>query len=102
MSEGMSTLRGGPSPRLGERRLRRSAELALIAIAAVWGLTFVMVQDAIALLPTMAFLAYRFIPASLIVALVFWRPLRRLPAAGWRAGLEIGRASCRERGSCIV
>jgi hypothetical protein len=28
----------------------------------VWGLTFVMVQDAIELLPTMAFLAYRFLP----------------------------------------
>jgi drug/metabolite transporter (DMT)-like permease len=90
MSEEMSTLRRGPSPRLGEMRLRRLAELALIGIAAVWGLTFVMVQDAIALLPTMAFLAYRFIPAALIVAVIFWRPLRELPAAGWRAGLLMG------------
>jgi drug/metabolite transporter (DMT)-like permease len=38
----------------------------------------------------MAFLAYRFIPASLIVALVFHRQLRALPAAGWRAGLVMG------------
>jgi drug/metabolite transporter (DMT)-like permease len=75
---------------MSEASLRRAAELALIAIAAVWGVTFVMVQDAIALLPTMAFLAYRFIPAALIVAVVFWRPLRRLPAAGWRAGLLMG------------
>ena len=90
MSQEMSTLRRGPSPRLGERRLRRLAELALIAIAAVWGLTFVMVQDAIALLPTMAFLAYRFIPAALIVAVIFRRPLRQLPVAGWRAGLLMG------------
>ncbi|MGH2846284.1 MAG: DMT family transporter [Thermoleophilaceae bacterium] len=75
---------------MSESTLRRVAELALIAIAAVWGLTFVMVQDAIALLPTMAFLAYRFIPATLIVAVIFWRPLRRLPAAGWRAGLLMG------------
>jgi len=28
--------------------LRRAAEGGLVAIAAVWGLTFVMVQDAIA------------------------------------------------------
>src|ERR671919_394026 len=90
LGERRSTLRRGPSPRLGERRLRRVAELALIAIAAVWGLTFVMVQDAIALLPTMAFLAYRFIPAALIVAVIFWRPLRQLPAAGWRARLLVG------------
>ena len=75
---------------MSEITLRRAAEAALIAIAAVWGLTFVMVQDAIELLPTMAFLAYRFIPAALIVALIFWRPLRRLPAEGWRAGLVMG------------
>jgi drug/metabolite transporter (DMT)-like permease len=75
---------------MSESTLRRGAEAALIAIAAVWGLTFVMVQDAIELLPTMAFLAYRFLPAALIVAVIFWRPLRSLPAAGWRAGLLMG------------
>src|ERR687896_1315208 len=80
----------GGRPRMSDDSLRRLAELALIAIAAVWGLTFVMVQDAIALLPTMAFLAYRFIPGALIVAVIFWRPLRRLPAAGWRAALLMG------------
>jgi drug/metabolite transporter (DMT)-like permease len=69
---------------------RTSAELALVAIAAVWGLTFVMVQDAIAELPPFAFLAYRFIPAAAIVAAVFWRPLRALPPEGWRAGLAMG------------
>ena len=75
---------------MSETALRRTSEAALIGIAAVWGVTFVMVQDAIAFLPTMAFLAYRFIPAALIVAVIFWRPLRRLPAAGWRAGLVMG------------
>ena len=61
-----------------------------MGIAAVWGLTFVMVQDAIELLPTMAFLGYRFIPAALIVAIVFRRRLRELSAAGWRAGALMG------------
>lgn len=69
---------------------RTSAELALIAIAAVWGLTFVMVQDAIERLPVMAFLAYRFIPAALIVTVVFQRRLRALSPTGWRAGLGMG------------
>jgi hypothetical protein len=41
---------------------RRVAELALVSIAAVWGLTFVMVQDAIEKLPTLAFLRWRFRP----------------------------------------
>ena len=61
-----------------------------MGIAAVWGLTFVMVQDAIELLPTMAFLGYRFIPAALIVAIIFRHRLRRLNAAGWRAGALMG------------
>jgi drug/metabolite transporter (DMT)-like permease len=72
------------------RSLRRAAELGLVAIAAVWGLTFVMVQDAIERLPTMAFLGYRFVPAGLLMAAVFWRPLKRLDAAGWRAGALMG------------
>jgi drug/metabolite transporter (DMT)-like permease len=75
---------------MSETTMRRLAELALIGIASVWGLTFVMVQDAIALLPTMAFLAYRFIPAALIVAVIFHRQLRALPGRGWRAGLVMG------------
>ena len=61
-----------------------------MAIAAVWGLTFVMVQDAIAELPTMAFLGYRFVSAALLVALIFRRPLRRLSRDGWRAGALMG------------
>jgi drug/metabolite transporter (DMT)-like permease len=68
----------------------RGAEVALVGIAAVWGLTFVMVQDAIARLPTMAFLAYRFIPAAALVALVFRSRLARLSGAGWRAGALMG------------
>jgi drug/metabolite transporter (DMT)-like permease len=69
---------------------RLAAEGALVGIAAVWGLTFVMVQDAIEVLPTMAFLAYRFLPAALLVAFVFRRQLRALSPAGWRAGAVMG------------
>jgi drug/metabolite transporter (DMT)-like permease len=79
---------------VSEDSLRRVSEAALIGICAIWGLTFVMVQDAIELLPTMAFLAYRFIQAALIVAVVFWGPVRRLPAGGWRAGLLMGAFLC--------
>lgn len=75
---------------MSEATLRRGAEVALVAIAAVWGLTFVMVQDAIALLPTMAFLAYRFLPAALLVAVAFRRRLASLSGGGWRAGAVMG------------
>ena len=69
---------------------RRAAEAALVGIAAVWGLTFVMVQGAVARLPVLAFLGYRFSAAALIVALLFRRELRRLSRVGWRAGLAMG------------
>jgi drug/metabolite transporter (DMT)-like permease len=75
---------------VSEATTRRIAEAGLVVVAAVWGLTFVMVQDAIELLPTMAFLGYRFVPAALLVAVVFWRRLRRLSREGWLAGALMG------------
>ena len=77
--------------RMSEVSLRRLSELALVAIASVWGLTFVMVQDAIRELPTMAFLAYRFIPAALIVAVVFHRQLRAPARRGLARRARDGR-----------
>jgi drug/metabolite transporter (DMT)-like permease len=68
----------------------RVAELSLIGIAAIWGVTFVMVQDAVEVLPVMAFLAYRFIPAALLVGLIFRKELGRLSRDGWRSGLIMG------------
>ena len=68
----------------------RTAELALVGIAAVWGLTFTMVQDAVEELPVLAFLAYRFLAAAAIVAVLFAGALRRLSREGWRAGLLMG------------
>jgi drug/metabolite transporter (DMT)-like permease len=49
-----------------------------------------MVQDAVAILPTLAFLGYRFSAATAIVAPVFRRRLRALPRDGWRAGALMG------------
>ncbi len=66
------------------------AEIGLVGIAAIWGLTFVMVQDAIKEIEVPTFLAYRFIPASLIVAIVSFRTLRDLPAEGWRIAAIMG------------
>jgi drug/metabolite transporter (DMT)-like permease len=66
------------------------AELALIGVAAIWGLTFTMVQDAVEELPVLDFLGYRFAAAALLVALVFRRSLARLSRDGWRAGLLMG------------
>src|SRR5687767_3589022 len=65
-------------------------EVSLIGVCAVWGLTFVMVQDAIEIIPTMTFLAYRFIPACALVTILFWGRIRNLSRDGWRAGLFMG------------
>jgi drug/metabolite transporter (DMT)-like permease len=68
----------------------RRGELALVAATAVWGVTFAMVQDAVDELPVLAFLAYRFLAAALLVAVLFRHSLRRLTGAGLRAGVLMG------------
>jgi drug/metabolite transporter (DMT)-like permease len=68
----------------------RASELALVGVCAVWGLTFAMVQDAVAELPVLSFLAWRFLAAGALVAVVFRRRLRTLGAAGMRAGAVMG------------
>ena len=66
------------------------AVLALVAVTAVWGLTFVQVKDAVALYPLFAFLAVRFAIATVVLAPPAARPLRALPRAGWTAGTGLG------------
>jgi drug/metabolite transporter (DMT)-like permease len=63
---------------------------ALVAVTAVWGITFVQVQDAIALYPLFAFLAVRFTISAVVLAPFAWRPLLALPRKGLLAGLGVG------------
>jgi len=62
----------------------------LVAVTAVWGYTFVPVQDAVALYPLFAFLAVRFAISAVALAPFAWRPLRALPPRGWLAGSGVG------------
>jgi drug/metabolite transporter (DMT)-like permease len=64
--------------------------LALVGVTAVWGVTFVQVQDAIALYPLFAFLAVRFAISTLALAPFAWGSVRRLPRSGWVAGVGVG------------
>lgn len=66
------------------------AELSLVGIAAIWGLTFPLVQDAVAEIPVTTFLAYRFVAAAVFAAVLFRRQLRALSANGWKAGALMG------------
>ena len=64
--------------------------LALVGVTAIWGVTFVQVQDALALYPLFAFLAVRFAISSLALAPVAWSSLRTLPRGGFAAGIGVG------------
>jgi drug/metabolite transporter (DMT)-like permease len=64
--------------------------LVLIAVTAVWGVTFVQVKDAVALYPLFAFLALRFAIATLTLAAPGVSRLRTLGRGGWAAGVFAG------------
>ena len=64
--------------------------LALVGVTAIWGVTFVQVQNAIALYPLFAFLAVRFAISSLVLAPFAVGSLRRLPRRGYAVGVCVG------------
>ena len=69
------------------------AELALVGVAAVWGLTFPMVKDAVEGFPVTTFLAYRFLTAFVLVAAISVASrngLRKLDKAGYGGGIVMG------------
>ena len=68
----------------------RSPLLALVGVTAIWGVTFVQVQNALALYPLFAFLAVRFAISTLALTPFAWRSLRTLPREGYVAGIGVG------------
>jgi drug/metabolite transporter (DMT)-like permease len=80
--------------RVSERRLSTPtvATLGLIAVTAVWGSTFVVVKDAVARMPVMDFLAWRFAIAAIVMAAARPRAVFALDRNGRRAGVLLGLA----------
>jgi drug/metabolite transporter (DMT)-like permease len=71
--------------------MRAPAPIALLVlVTAIWGVTFVQVQDALLLYPLFAFLAVRFAISVLVLAPFAWGPLRELPREGVVAGVGVG------------
>jgi drug/metabolite transporter (DMT)-like permease len=66
------------------------ALVALLAVTAVWGVTFVQVKDAVALYPLFAVLAVRFAIASIALGVPAGPRLRGLGRNGWLAGAGLG------------
>lgn len=63
---------------------------ALIAVTAVWGLTFVQVKDAVAIYPLFPFLALRFAIATLVLAPFAAGRIRGLGVRGWASAAIAG------------
>ena len=64
--------------------------LICTAAALIWGLSFVVMKDALDCFPVFTLLALRFAGGFLVVGAIFWRRMRRLPARTWRHGIIIG------------
>jgi drug/metabolite transporter (DMT)-like permease len=64
--------------------------LALIAVTAVWGVTFVQVKDAVEIYPLYAFLAVRYAIATGVLGVVGVRRVRTLGRSGFAAGALLG------------
>lgn len=70
----------------------RAPTLALVAVTAVWGSTFVVVKDAVDKMPVTDFLTWRFALAALAMLLLRPRAVADLGPSGRRAGLLLGLA----------
>jgi drug/metabolite transporter (DMT)-like permease len=64
--------------------------VALVAVTAVWGVTFVQVKDAVAIYPLFAFLAVRFAIATAALGLPAAARMRSLGRGGAAAGGMLG------------
>ena len=64
--------------------------IAILALTAIWGYTFVPVKDAVALYPVLAFLGVRFLIATGVLGVVAAARLPRLGRRGWLVGGLIG------------
>ncbi|MGA0586840.1 DMT family transporter [Dyella sp. KRB-257] len=73
-----------------QRRSAALATVALVVVTAVWGSTFFLIRDVVQRVAVADFLAVRFVIAALAMALMFARPLLRLPRRQWLQALALG------------
>jgi drug/metabolite transporter (DMT)-like permease len=66
------------------------ASVALVGVTAVWGYTFLVVQDAVASMPVMDFLAWRFVVASVVMIALRPTCLRNVTRLELLRGVGLG------------
>jgi drug/metabolite transporter (DMT)-like permease len=69
---------------------RTAPFLSLVVVTAIWGVTFVQVKDAVAIYPLFAFLAVRFMIATLTLSVPAAGRLGGLGRRGWISGAALG------------
>lgn len=75
---------------MASRRLSLLATAALLGTTAAWGSTFFMIKDLLDRVPTLDFLAVRFLIAGLVMVLVAPGALRRLSRESRRHAVVLG------------
>lgn len=66
------------------------ADLLLIFIAIVWGFSIPLMRNALVYIPNQTYLFYRFLLASLILTIIFWRRLVRCQVKSMIRGVIVG------------
>lgn len=69
-----------------------AADLALLCITLLWGLSFVVVKDVLGEVPPLALLALRFGLAAAVIVAIRPGAIRRASRAAWWTGLWLGAA----------
>ena len=73
-----------------ERYRTLLADASLLFISAIWGLGFAAMKGALESFPPFWLLTIRFAAAALLIALIFWRRMRRIAWEDLRGGMIIG------------
>ncbi|MBI4260088.1 MAG: DMT family transporter, partial [Actinobacteria bacterium] len=85
-------MRTGPPLRDASPAVRRAVLLGLVGVAAVWGVTFSVVKEAVERIPPVEFLALRFGIAAVLLTAFAWPQVRGLGVSGLGAGALAGLA----------
>ncbi|MEW6727028.1 DMT family transporter [Desulforudis sp. 1088] len=74
------------------RKYQVAADIALLAVTFIWGITFVVVKEALEAIGPYWFLAIRFLIAGSFLALLRYRALRGIKTDTLKAGVIVGLA----------
>lgn len=80
----------GAPPAAQDKRRALLADAALLTVAVLWGLNFVVIKGAIADTGPMTYLLWRHVVAAILLAAVMPRSVRRITRRDWFSGAVLG------------